>query len=37
LFLFDAKKKEPSAAASRGKIVMYGRRNQLHITHIDFL
>ena len=36
LFLFYAKKKEPSAAASRGKIVVYGKRNQIHVTHIDF-
>jgi len=33
--LFDAKKKSPSAAASRGKTVVYDKINQLYVTDID--
>jgi hypothetical protein len=36
LVFLAAKRKSPTAAASRGKIVLYGKRNQLHVTDIDF-
>jgi len=37
LFLFDAKKKEPSAAASRGETVVYDKRNGFYVSNINFI
>jgi hypothetical protein len=35
-FFLMPKRKSPSAAASRGKPLVYGKRKQLYVTHIDF-
>jgi len=34
-FFLMPKRKSLSAAASRGKTVVYGKRNQFYVTHID--